>query len=56
MSHIHHYSVIQNSFTALKKKKNPLSFSCPPLLIPPELLAATDLFTVSTLCLFWNVI
>lgn len=38
------------------KKKNPMSFTYPPLLIPPELLATTDLFTVSTLCLFWNVV
>ena len=50
-THTHHYSVLQNNFIALKS-----SVLC--LIIPPSPhpLATTEIFTVSIVFLFWNVI
>ena len=45
MTCVHHYSIIQNSFTALKTPRTPPIH--PSSLPPLKLLAITDLFTVS---------
>ena len=53
MTYNHHYSIIQNSFTALKI---PCTLSIYSWLSPPSSLEITDILPYPYLCLFYNAI
>ena len=52
MTYNHHYSIIQNSFTALKI---PCTLSIYSWLSPPSSLEITDILPYPYLCLFYNL-